>query len=484
MLKSYALILIGLVLLGALAGCHQQAGSLSNSTSEIPPQATAALTENRVPWDTPNPPPSTTATFMPATAPTATGAPAAMCPNIPINLSAPAFITPKDGANPLFFISEQEILAYLNTHGLATFLAQNKNLDDARWINGIQAYTDLTNDTVPELVFGRGNFFIIGCLNNQFVVLYQDAPNAYQRAAEVIQIVDANGNGIPEITLRTGQKTQGGHSFRIIEWTGSQFDSLLLRPESAPGQSDEISVNATGEIGVQDIDHDGRLEYVVSIGIPTGETYQLFIPWRDEHNYYNWNGSRFVLSETVFSPPQYRIQAVHDADRASMRGDFNLALSLYQQAINDPELEWWVPEKRAGLIQAFFNSQSDMSTFPTPTALQPDPAEYDHLAAYAYYRIMLVYIAQGRLSDAQATYTQLRQKFPSDTAGSIYGLLAERFWNAYSTTPDMAAACTLTLEFVAHNKDAVFDYINGRDYYSPRRIDYFNGTDYICPFNQ
>jgi len=376
-------------------------------------------------------------------------------------------------------------LEYLNTYGIETFLAQNKNPDDESWINGIQSYTDLTNDTVPELVFGRGNFFIIGCLNKRFITLYQDVPNARQTSDEVIRVVDANGNGIPEITLRTEQMTQGGHSYRIIEWTGMQFDSLLLQPEYYSGYSDEISVNATGNIDVQDVDHDGMLEYVVDIGIPIWETYQLFVPWRDEQNYYDWNGSRFVLSEIVFSPPQYRIQAIQDGDRASIHGDYELALSLYQQAINDPELEWWTPEKRDYLIQEFFSSLSgDVDKIPTPTTLQPDPLEYDHLAAYAYYRMMLIYVKQGRFSDANAIYTELQQNFLPNTAGSIFVSLAEQFWNDYLTSSDIASACTQALEFAAKNKDEILLYINGSEYYSHNRIDYYNETEYVCPFKE
>ncbi len=67
-----------------------------------------------------------------------------------------------------------------------------------------------------------------------------------------------------------------------------------------------------------------------------------------------------------------------------------------------------------------------------------DSTEYPRLAAYAYYRIMLLHVMQGHESDAGTVYKTLQEKFSDDLYGKPYVEMATAFWDAYQSTHNMS----------------------------------------------
>lgn len=114
----------------------------------------------------------------------------------------------------------------------------------------------------------------------------------------------------------------------------------------------------------------------------------------------------------VLSAPNYRFQAIEDGDIVSLQGNYSEAIGLYQDAIESKTLDWWSRKR-------FEHSREAAINFTTPAVLVPDLTEYPRLAAYVYYRIMLLQLVQTDESDASTTYNILQQKFGNDPMASL-----------------------------------------------------------------
>ena len=44
----------------------------------------------------------------------------------------------------------------------------------------------------------------------------------------ILQILDANRNGLPELMILLGFASQGGHGDWVIEWDGNTFQNVLV----------------------------------------------------------------------------------------------------------------------------------------------------------------------------------------------------------------------------------------------------------------
>lgn len=217
--------------------------------------------------------------------------------------------------------------------------------------------------------------------------------------------------------------------------------------------------------------------------IPIWSEYEDGLPWRKETRICAWNGELFVLTHTkIEGPPEYRFQAVQDGDRATVAGDYTKALDLYQQAIFSDKLEWWSQERRIYEITIYGDKRVSKPT-PIPSLL-PDPAEYPNIAAYARFRIMLLHVASGYLSDAQTVYDTLQAKFPPGQPGHAYAEMAVVFWDEYQRAHSFEQACSKAIEYAAANPAAILAYLgNGeyaRMYYGDQSLEY--KPEDVCPF--
>ena len=123
----------------------------------------------------------------------------------------------------------------------------------------------------------------------------------------------------------------------------------------------------------------------------------------------------------------------------------------------------------------------DLEKNPTPITnylLCADLTEYPSLAAYAYYRIMLLHIVQGHESDAGTVYKTLQQKFRNDLYGHPYEEMATAFWDAYQSTHKMYDGCAAAIEYAAEHPEILAPL--GSDYHGSQSHIYVPAD--VCPF--
>lgn len=230
----------------------------------------------------------------------------------------------------------------------------------------------------------------------------------------------------------------------------------------------------------EDIDHDGYTEYVVYEGSGVMDSYRYTIPWREEKTYFRWNGEEFANYRVVYAPPEYRFQAVQDGDRALLYGEISKALDFYRQVIYSDTLGWWSPDRERFFEEVYWKTWPNDS--PTPVPPVPDPDEYDNLAAYARFKLMVAYIAQGWQADAKLMYDHLQRLYPDGKAGQAYAEMASMFWSQYEKSRDLAAGCQAAIQYASSHPDSIYYYPTGGDGYQVNRIRYSKKPHYLCPF--
>lgn len=336
---------------------------------------------------------------------------------------------------------------------------------------------DLTGDAVPELGVFDSGLAILGCVNARYEVLLTAGAQFPFRRIEIASTLDLNLNSVPDLVVyipdACGSTERCSEAF-IYEWDGQTFQNMV--------QNDfygTISMWGAFRVEVKDVDGNGTQELTTQGGIPPWPVNIEGWPWRVQTDTYMWNGAAFGLAYTEFEPPQYRFQAVQDGDRAMLRGDDAQALNFYQQAIHNNALEWWSPERRA-----YEQAANDM-LFSTPIPLlvpTPDPAEYSHLAAYARYRMLLLYVQQNKPTATQQTYQLLQTDFPAGQPGHPYAELAVAFWVEYQTTANLAQACAKAIEYATDHQADLLRYLGnsaGIYYYGRQSLDYTPAD--MCP---
>jgi hypothetical protein len=463
-----------------------QAGTATPmSALTLPAVATASSPKTRSPTNTFTP--TLAATISVNTLSTQASKPS-LTSSCPTNFVRPAPTVTYDGTPGLLnegaIALQPYLLDYLNHYGAEALIIADHN---ARFLwgdkltryghNHIEAYQDFTNDGVPELAYSFLSFYIFGCKDGKYDTLLALEPNDIGENFQILAIKDLNRNGMPEVLLSRIDNPHGYYILRLVEWDGSQFNNLFVSGEidSPPGDG-SLYANPGWNFGFEDLDKDGMPEYVIHDGIPIVEDdYYSTFPWRKETDYYKWDGSMFALYRKYFSPAEYRFQAVQDADLASSYREYDRAQELYQQVIFSDKLEWWSPERSEYEIISFF--QPDVA--PTLLPLQPDPAEMDHLAAYARFRMMLLYVVQGWMSDAQVVYDTLQKKYPENTDGHIYAQMARAFWTEYAVSGMLDQACGKAVQVANQSKEEATRYL-GSDYHGYQSLKY--QPQDLCPF--
>lgn len=474
-------LIISFAITSLLAGCIPLTPSPTEETpiptlSQTPTQtARPTSTATVIPSSTFIPNTFTiTPTFDVSTIVTVTPAQAEVCPPENPKL-APNF----PGCNDTVCYGEtyhEAILNFLNAGGTLDKL-------EKRWGTA----EDLTKDGLKELLRSENGYSLIyGCNNGRYEILMEY--KGTQRTPYISDVVDINGNGIPEIIILNAER-HAFSSIQIFEWNGEEFISLIKR--SGPGYVSDVIGGTAFEYKIANINNDGVKEIVAIDNELFGYENLSGQPLRIRTTILGWNGTNFVVLSDEHSSPQYRFQAIQDADRYARNGQYKQALSLYQSAIFNDRLEWWSKERQEYEVYTSLNSYFDEdyrnhpisltatpTAFPTMQMVSPDPNEYPRLAAYAFYRIMLLHVLQGYDSDAGRVYNTLQQRFPEGNPGFPYAEMATSFWNEYQSSHNVAAACEVAVQYVTEHPEILVPL--GSDYHGAQSYTY--APEDVCPF--
>jgi hypothetical protein len=461
------------LLLLALAACGAQ------PTPTLAPPPPPAETPTRFPTATLwMPPTAEPATRAPASGPGPSAAPPSVTPATPAPLEAtpdapliggggeatPAMgVCPTPGPDPggvLDFINysdefifsggllrvEQRTLETLNSAGPAPLL---RSLRAAGREEGRHFFhQDITGDGVPELAFGLVVFYVFGCRDGQYATLLRLQGDNVHNVPSLQALEDMNLDGRPELALSVAGC--GGDCLMawVFGWNGTAFESLVA------GEFGDFALmrghRRLGRFALStgDLDGNGTVEIVLKGGVP--QTVALGGPWRERWDYYGWDGTRFALTRSTLGTPEYRFQAVQDADQAALDGAHDVALALYQQVIYDGGLDWWSPEKA---VHFATQRRAGLGGTPTPNALPLDGTEREQLSAYARFRILLLHALDGQLDGADTIYRALLETYPEGSPGYPYAALAELFWTAYQATGSVVAGCDAAVAHAAEHPE-------------------------------
>lgn len=356
-----------------------------------------------------------------------------------------------------------DILDYLNAGGdinkvIFQLNEEYENYDKDYYFN----YINLTGDVIPELLLRNpssmipaAGFYIFTCISGQYSIEYDSHQDDW---VSIFSIQDINLNGIPDVIFLYL------NVLVVVEWDGDSFIETL-------------GIRDFGEsrYQIQDLNKDGLSEIMLSRGYPPAGFEANELPWRYYTSIFAWNGSSYVLKSKEFEYPKYRFQAIQDADKFASNGMNEKALSYYQDAIFNKDLGWWSPERREFLL-AYLHSLNT----PIPSALDPtpDPTEYPRLAAYAYYRIMLLHLAQGQDAEAASTYQTLQETFGNDPYAAPYVEMASAFWEAYQSTNKMYDGCAAAIQYAVEHPEILVPL--GSDYHGWQSHIYEPAD--VCPF--
>jgi hypothetical protein len=163
-------------------------------------------------------------------------------------------------------------------------------------------------------------------------------------------------------------------------------------------------------------------------------------PQRDRTEVYRWDGLTYTLSETVYDPSNYLYFKVLDANQALLEGKYERAVTLYHEAIENPDLEIWMEE-----------------------------SEREELTAFARYRLSLTYLLLGEIGEAQLARDELLMEQPE----SIYAQVVTVLWDTYPMDKGLRAACEAVGSYAAAQPEAaavLADYGYGNPTFTPKEV--------------
>lgn len=445
------------------------------NTQPTPPEQTGTTaitsTVTQTPTITPLPTiPTFTPTFDVSTIVTVTPAEKAECPKENPSVTAKFATSNSDSFYETY--TSAEILDYLNSGG---------TLDQLEKAPGSTKIVDLTGDGINEVVHRNiMSYVILGCKDGKYQDLLEFAPEIDAFSIQMETVSDLNRDRIPELIFYKFSH-YGYAEIYIFEWDGSKFRSLIDVgiDEYTSAVIDYVSM--TAEYKLLDMNEDGIREIVYEYDNNTlCDGFGGFCngtPMRIQTNILSWNGKNYVnLKQNNYSQPQYRFQAIQDGDRQTNDKDYVEALSSYQAVIFDNDLEWWSPEREV------YERYKYMAQFnPTPVASPtpiPDPAEYPSLAAYAYYRIILLHLVQGQEAEAASTYQTLQDTFGSNQFAAPYVEMATDFWESYQSTHKMYDGCRAAIQYAVEHPQIPTPL--GSDYHGAQSHTYVPSD--VCPF--
>lgn len=355
-----------------------------------------------------------------------------------------AVLEPSPPDNALVLI--EEAVRYLNAGGSGQTLIDTLRDDWDVIPNDAIARADIdyTGEGVADVMFpyaaadGVAGLVVIACRAGANDVLFElIAPSSVP--PRVLAFLDLNRDRQNDILYST-QSCSTPSNPETCEWTTQMITFSGLRSrfvELLP--SNVTSVNVPD---VLDFDNDEVSEVVVKLeSRGTGETG----PLRTGTTIYDWNGSQYVLSIVQYDPFRFKIQVLHEGDRALLRGDYAGAEAIYQEAISNTALRFW------------FNDEPDI------------------LQSYALFRLLQSQVMLASINQT-STFNTIQTTYPDPDARPVYADLAVLFLETFQSTADIHGACIALETIIAARPEAV-DQLNR---YGSRNPTY-TAQD-LCPF--
>ena len=410
--------------------------------------------------------PTFTPTFDVSTIVTVTPAEKAECPKENFNKSSNFPIRTQ---TEYYIDNTNEILDFLNQGGnlQATY---DRLLTAVSSDNSTIAIMDLTGDQEEDLAFVdfsvEPKLHIFLCVNGQYEKFTPDI-NLYGYSEAIsFEVEDLNKNGLPDLILLTScSRAPLCRFISIFEWNGKDFSNLVETQEIFEGFLQRE---------IKDINNDGTLEFIIYHDVRGDYPYFLGFPWRVSTHIYMWNGKNFVLQSIQYAKPEYRFQALQDGDRFVLLRNYDSAMKFYDMTISNSSLLPYSRELSEHMEWLYSNPMS----IATATVPPPDLTEYPRLAAYAYYRVMLLHLVQGQEAEAASAFHTLQETFGSDPYAAPYAEMASAFWESYQSTQKMYDGCAAAIQYAVEHPEILIPL--GSDYHGWQSHIYVPAD--VCPF--
>ncbi len=433
-----------------LSACGTAATQIASPAQTSTP--TLAPTETQ----TPNPPtatitplptiPTFTPTFDISTIVTVTPAEKANCPITSEIFSKNSLFSENGEPYKKEYINS--IVDSLNLGASIEFISTELKKTNKWGISyGIIRKEDINNDKTSELFISiQDAQFILICQGGSYIIIL--SREDILRGTK-ITTSDINQNALREINLTTYPCADAFcKEMYVYEWGGNSLVQLLHN-------TDDMNT-------IIDINNDG-LSDIIGYTYPRNDS---SLPTeREAMKIYSWNGTNFT-EKILFSDPKYRFQSIQDADEAVLHQEYQKAFHLYQRTIFDNSLLPWSED----FYKSVTSSESEINL--------PIPAEYPSLAAYAYYRIILLHLAQGQEAEAASTYQTLQETFGTDPYAAPYIEMATAFWESYQSTQRMYDGCAAAIQYAVEHPEILIPL--GSDYHGTQSHIYEPAD--VCPF--
>ncbi|HJW89651.1 MAG TPA: VCBS repeat-containing protein [Anaerolineales bacterium] len=408
-----------------------------------PPTPTVASPQP-TPSETPAP-----ATSTPRIEPTPTAGSPAATPDPHCRLEdKSAVLAPVDFAG-----YPQAVLDFINAGGTL------QDLDAALYAAGVAnqpvavASGDLTGDGVQDVIVSiydpgslvippEGVLLVYTCHAGQYGLAHRQISEEGFGAPGIRYLQDLTNDGVDELVVSSA--ICGAHTCfedaQVLAWDGEGFVDKL------EGSTSDLPYP---DVRIEDPDGDGIFDIVVvgsgfgSVG--AGPQRNLMRRWSLLRETQGWQ-----LLEDTLGPSNYRVHVLHDAEKAALEGDFDLALLLYGRVAQDTTLEEWT-----------------------------DPeTERANLGAYALFKTAVVYLLQGREEFAESTFEQQRVTYPPGEIGYAFVELAAAFQKAYAEG-GIPSGCAAARQFAEVQTEQVLQPL-GLDTYGYANPEYT--PENICPW--
>lgn len=258
------------------------------------------------------------------------------------------------------------------------------------------------------------------------------------QSPELRRIEDINADGKTEVLVQ--QLWCGAHTcftgLTVGRWDGTMWHDLAATPIN----------QAYTELTIEDRDDDGVLEFTMHGGIigSVGAGLQ-----RQHTLIFDWEDGAYRLVQDIPDPSDHPYYLMLDANTALAEDNWERALELATQAVNNPDFE--------------------------DSMVPVEDVDRRRIISYAAVEAMLVHAHQGDVPAMGAVLDQVRGY--DFVEPNVYTEAAERLLEVYRDTGDAVDACTAMEDVVAQQPDqAVFFQYYG---YNTTRIT----VDQICPLD-